>query len=270
MTGTTPAAIIKTPRFTLLNGDCIEVMSSLKTASVDLVFADPPYNLSNDGVTIHSGKRASVNKGGWDVSRGVHEDFEFHSQWIEQCKRVLKPNGSIWISGTYHNIYACGFALQQQGWRILNEVVWFKPNGAPNLGCRMFTASHESLIWASLSKKASHTFNYLEMKNGEFLNDSIKRPNTQMRSVWSIPTPGKSERAFGKHPTQKPLALLDRIILASTNKGMTVLDPFCGSGTTGVAALQRGRKFIGIDADRSYLESIALPRLQAVVLPQGR
>jgi site-specific DNA-methyltransferase (adenine-specific) len=251
----------KPQRFTLYNGDCIEVLNSFDSESVDLIFADPPYNLSNGGTSVHAGKRVSVNKGSWDKSNGISEDHEFHSQWIAACKRVLKPNGTMWISGTYHNIYSCGFALQQQGWRILNEITWFKPNGAPNLGCRMFTASHETLIWASQGKSATHIFNYLSMKNGSFEGDVLKKPNKQMRSVWSIPTPSKSEKEFGKHPTQKPIALLNRIIHASASKGMIVLDPFCGSGTTGVAALTHGCKFIGIDSDSRYLTEIAYPRL---------
>jgi site-specific DNA-methyltransferase (adenine-specific) len=251
----------KSRKFALYNSECVKVLNSLEPSSVDLIFADPPYNLSNGGSTIQSGKRVSVNKGSWDESNGIVEDHKFHFKWIEACKRVLKPHGTIWISGTYHNIYSCGFALQQQGWRILNEVTWFKPNGAPNLGCRMFTASHETLIWASLGKDAPHIFNYEDMKNDDFAGDHLKNPNKQMRSVWSIPTPGKSEKEFGKHPTQKPLALLDRIIKASTKPGMVVLDPFCGSGTTGVAALNQGCQFIGIDSDLHYLSEIAYPRL---------
>ena len=167
----------------------------------------------------------------------------------------MKPNGSIWISGTYHSIYACGYALQIQGFRMLNDVAWYKPNAAPNLGCRMFTASHETLIWASKNMKSKHVFNYSEMREGSFPNDFIKNPGKQMRSVWSITTPGKSEKIHGKHPTQKPLSLLDRVIRASSNPGDTVLDPFCGSATTGVAAVLNGREFVGIDADEKRTNS---------------
>lgn len=245
----------------LFHSDSIELLNSLPEKSIDLIFADPPYNLSNDGYTVHAGKRVSVNKGKWDKSEGAEEDFNFHHKWIEACKRVLKDDGSIWISGTYHSIYACGYALQLQGWRILNEVSWFKPNASPNLGCRMFTASHETLIWASKSKKSKHIFNYDEMKNGNFPEDSIKNPGKQMRSVWSIGTPKNDEKKFGKHPTQKPLALLRRIVLASSNPGDVVLDPFCGSATTGVAAIMYGRKFIGIDSDKTFLENIAKKRI---------
>jgi site-specific DNA-methyltransferase (adenine-specific) len=242
-------------------GNSIELLNEFPEDSIDLVFADPPYNLSNNGTSVHAGKRVSVNKGEWDKSLGTEIDFKFHFDWIAACKRVLKPNGSIWISGTYHSIYACGYALQLQDFRVLNDVAWYKPNAAPNLGCRMFTASHETLIWASKSKKSKHTFHYEEMRKGSFPNDFIKNPGKQMRSVWSITTPGKNEKVHGKHPTQKPLALLDRIIRASSNLGDTVLDPFCGSSTTGVAAILNGRKFIGLDADENYLRSFSIPRL---------
>lgn len=243
-------------------GDCVDVLKQMPEKSVDMIFADPPYNLSNDGFTVHAGKRVSVNKGEWDKSSGPEKDFEFHFKWIEACKRVLKDDGTIWISGTYHSIYACGYVLQKQEFRFLNDVSWFKPNASPNLGCRMFTASHETLIWASKSKKAKHTFNYELMKNGDFPGDKIKNPGKQMRSVWSITTPNASEKNHGKHPTQKPLALLDRVVLSSTNPGDVVLDPFCGSATTGVASLLSNREFIGIDSDREYLEKLAIPRLR--------
>lgn len=243
-------------------GDCLDVMAKLRDESVDMIFADPPYNLSNGGTTVHAGKRVSVNKGDWDASRGPEQDYHFHEMWIEQCRRLLKPNGTIWISGTYHSIYFCGHVLHAQGWRILNEIAWYKPNAAPNIGCRMFTASHETLIWASKSKKSKHIFNYEVMKNGDFPRDFIKNPGKQMRSVWVINTPGRVEKIHGKHPTQKPEKLLSRIIAASTKPGDMVLDPFCGSGTTGVAALRLGRLFRGIDADRKFLDKIAVPRLQ--------
>lgn len=246
----------------LYNGDCLEILNNLPEKSVDMIFADPPYNLSNDGYTVHAGKRVSVNKGNWDKSSGTEKDFNFHFEWIEACKRVLKDDGTIWISGTYHSIYACGYALQLQDFRFLNDVSWFKPNASPNLGCRMFTASHETLIWASKNKKSKHTFNYELMKNGDFPNDKIKNPGKQMRSVWSITTPTESEKVYGKHPTQKPLALLDRVVLSSTNPGDVVLDPFCGSATTGVASLVNNRKFIGVDSDANYLKKLAIPRLK--------
>jgi site-specific DNA-methyltransferase (adenine-specific) len=251
----------KSQNSALYQGDCVEVMNSLPEKSVDMIFADPPYNLSNDGYTVHAGKRVSVNKGTWDKSAGTENDFSFHQKWIEACKRVLKDDGTIWISGTYHSIYACGYALQLQDFRMLNDIAWYKPNAAPNLGCRMFTASHETLIWASKSKKSKHTFNYSAMREGNFPGDMIKNPGKQMRSVWSIITPSKSEKLHGKHPTQKPLKLLDRIVLSSTNPGDVVLDPFCGSSTTGVAAILNNRKFIGIDLDDKFLTDLSAPRL---------
>jgi len=243
-------------------GDVIEVLNQLPEESIDLIFADPPYNLSNDGFTCHAGKRVSVNKGKWDKSRGVEEDYKFHFNWIEACKRVLKPNGTLWISGTYHSIYACGFALQKQGWHLINDICWFKPNASPNLSCRMFTASHETLLWAKKTKEAKHIFNYELMKNGNWNSDFIKKPNKQMRSVWAINTPKNGEKKYGKHPTQKPEALLERIILASSNESNIVLDPFCGSGTSGVIAIRHKRKFVGIDSEKKYLDELAIPRLK--------
>lgn len=245
-------------------GNSIDLLRNFEQDSIDLIFADPPYNLSNNGTSVHAGKRVSVNKGDWDKSLGTENDFKFHYEWIEACKRVLKPNGSIWISGTYHSIYACGYALQLQNFRVLNDIAWYKPNAAPNLGCRMFTASHETLIWASKNKKAKHIFNYDEMREGSFPGDFIKNPGKQMRSVWSITTPGKSEKVHGKHPTQKPLLLLDRIIRSSSIPGALVLDPFCGSATTGVAAIRNGRTFIGLDADENYLKKFSIPRIKDV------
>ncbi len=242
-------------------GDCLEVLPALPAKSVHMIFADPPYGLSNDGTTVHAGKRVSVNKGTWDRSRGAEEDFRFHSRWIEACRRVLVDDGTIWISGTYHNIYACGYALQLQGWRILNEISWFKPNAPPNLGCRMFTASHETLIWASVSRESRHVFHYKEMREGDFSRDRLKAPGKQMRSVWSIGPPSRREKLQGKHPTQKPIALLDRIVRASTDPGHVVLDPFAGSGTSGVAAVRRGRRFIGIELDKAWVRDLAVPRL---------
>jgi len=256
--------------FTLFHGDCLKILGEMPEGSVDLVFADPPYNLSNGGFTCHSGKRASVNKGSWDASSGTEQDFRFHRDWISACRRVLSDDGCIWISGTYHSIYACGFALQMEGFQILNDICWFKPNAAPNLACRMFTASHETLLWARKDKKAKHCFNYDVMKNGDWTGDSLKKPNKQMRSVWSIGTPKKEEKKYGKHPTQKPEALLERIILACSREGDIILDPFCGSGTTGVVALRYKRKFIGIDMEKSYLDTLAIPRIEAVLKSAGR
>lgn len=240
--------------FKLYKSDCLEVLAELPDESVDMAFADPPYLLSNDGFTVHAGKRVSVNKGVWDRSSGLTKDFEFHIAWIEAVKRVLKPHGTIWISGTYHSIYQCGFALQLAQFHILNDIAWFKPNGSPNLSCRYFTASHETLLWARRDKKAKHVFNYETMKNSEWPEDKLKKPGFQMRSVWSMGTPKGGEKKFGKHPTQKPIHLLNRVVLASTNKGDLIVDPFTGSSTTGIAAYLLGRRFIGIDVEKKYLD----------------
>ena len=241
-------------KFKLYHANCLDILSELSENSVDMVFADPPYLLSNGGFTVHAGHRVSVNKGEWDKSNGLKKDFEFHLEWIQAVKRTLKPHGTIWISGTYHSIYQCGFALQVAGFHILNDVAWFKPNASPNLSCRYFTASHETLIWARKDKKSKHTFNYDLMKNGNWAKDQLKKPGLQMRSVWSMGTPKPIEKKFGKHPTQKPEDLLKRIILASTNKGDLIVDPFTGSSTTGIIAYLLGRNFIGVDLEKKYLD----------------
>lgn len=240
--------------FVLYHANCLEVLSQLPENCVDMIFADPPYNLSNGGFSVHAGRMVSVHKGDWDKSKGFQDDYEFHHKWLEACKRVLKPEGSLWVSGTYHSIYQCGHALQSLGYHILNDISWFKPNASPNLSCRFFTASHETIIWARKDKKAKHTFNYDLMKNGKWPEDFLKKDGLQMRSVWSILTPRKSEKKFGKHPTQKPIDLLKRIVLASTKEGDVVLDPFTGSSTTGIAASAFKRKFIGIDMEKKYLD----------------
>ncbi|MDD2230359.1 MAG: site-specific DNA-methyltransferase [Candidatus Cloacimonetes bacterium] len=220
-----------------------------------MIFADPPYMLSNDGFTCQNGRMVKVNKGKWDKSKGFEEDAVFHESWISECRRVLKPEGTIWISGTYHSIYQCGYILQKLGFHILNDIAWFKPNAAPNLSCRFFTASHETVLWARKDKGAKHTFNYETVKNGIYAEDPLKKPNTQMRSVWSIPTPRPNEKTQGKHPTQKPIALLKRIVESSTKDGDIILDPFNGGGTTGIASLMVGnRKYIGCEIDQGYIE----------------
>ena len=249
--------------FVLYNDDCLKILEKIPENSIDMIFADPPYNLSNGGFTVHAGRQVSVNKGDWDKSRGFEKDYDFHSKWLAACKRVLKPQGTLWVSGTYHSIYQCGYALQSLGYHILNDIAWFKPNASPNLSGRYFTASHETLIWARKDKNAKHIFNYEYMKKTKWPEDFFKKDNKQMRSVWHIPetesvwsvnTPQPEEKRFGKHPTQKPLALLKRIVLSSTNKGDIVLDPFTGSSTTGLAVIANGRKFIGIDTEEKYLE----------------
>lgn len=237
---------IKENNYKLLLGDCIKELKKIESKSVDMIFADPPYKLSNDGITCKSGKMASVNKGSWDKSLGVELDYKFNMKWLKACDRVLKDDGTMWISGTYHIIHSIAFALQKMGYYIINEITWVKPNAAPNMGCRCFTASQETVLWLKKTKKAKHIFNYQLMKeiNG----------GKQMRSVWEIPTTPKREKNNGYHPTQKPKELLYRCIVSSTNEGNTILDPFCGSGTTGIVAIENNRTFIGIDNEKEYLE----------------
>jgi len=259
--------------FVLYKNDCLKILEQLPEDSIDMIFADPPYFLSSGSFTCQNGKMVSVKKGDWDLTNGTEKNFEFHNEWIKACRRVLKPGGTIWISGTYHSIYQCGFALEINKFHILNDISWFKPNAAPNLSCRFFTASHETLIWARKNEKAKHTFNYDAMKNKSWPKDFFKKEGLQMRSVWHVPetedvwvggTPKPSEKTFGKHPTQKPIDLLVRIIIASTNKGDVVLDPFTGSSTTGLAAFLNDRKFIGIDMEKKYLD-LSVKRLNEVI-----
>ena len=261
-------AYFQSENFTLYNGDCIKILQEFPENSIDMIFADPPYFLSNGSFTCHAGKRVSVKKGDWDIGQGHVKNLEFHFEWLKECKRVLKDNGTIWISGTYHSIYQCGVALEINGYHFLNDITWFKPNAAPNLSCRFFTASHETLIWARKDKKGKHKFNYDLMKNGQWKEDFLKKDGTQMRSVWSVGTPKPSEKLFGKHPTQKPLDLLRRIVLASTNEGDTVLDPFTGSSTTGIASFTNARKFVGIDIEKEYLD-LSIKRYKSLTFKQS-
>lgn len=261
--------VYKTDDFALYNDDSLEVMSRFPDNYLDMIFADPPYMLSNDGFTCQNGRMVSVNKGKWDKSNGFNDDLDFHETWIKECRRVLKPEGTIWISGTYHSIYQCGFLLQKLGFHLLNDISWFKPNASPNLSCRFFTASHETVLWARKDKKAKHYFDYDAMKNGKFPEDNFKKPDLQMRSVWSIPTPPPSEKMFGKHPTQKPLALLRRIVKASTKSGDIIFDPFNGGGTTGIASAILGdRKYIGCDLNKDYID-LTIKRYEALKANKG-
>ncbi|GAP71506.1 DNA methylase [Candidatus Symbiothrix dinenymphae] len=256
--------IYKTSDFALYNNDCLELMAQFPDNYVDMIFADPPYLLSNNGFTCQNGQMVSVNKGKWDKSKGFDDDLEFHETWIKECKRILKPEGTIWVSGTYHSIYQCGFLLQKLNFHLLNDITWFKPNASPNLSCRFFTASHETVLWARKDKKAKHYFNYESMKGGLFPEDQLKKQDLQMRSVWSIPTPSPNEKIFGKHPTQKPLALLKRIVAASTKEGNVIFDPFNGGGTTGIACKIIGnRKYIGCDLEKSYID-LTIKRYEAL------
>jgi len=245
-------------------GNALQLLYNFPSSSIDMIFADPPYFLSNDGFTCNSGTRVSVNKGDWDrTDNSIMNNYRFYIKWIKACKRLLKPHGTLWISGTYHSVYMAGWIAQKLGWHFINDVVWFKPNAPPNLSCRMFTASHETLLWLKPDKTSKHIFNYEDLKHGDFPKDILKNPNKQMRSVWSISAGLSShEKHYGKHPTQKPESLLERIIMACTHRGHIILDPFCGSGTTGVVALRLGRRFIGIDSDKGYLEQLAIPRIK--------
>lgn len=255
----------------LVEGGCLDVLSALPSSSVDLVFADPPYFLSNGGTTVQSGQRVSVDKGSWDVGEDAHVILRWHEQWLRAVQRVLRPTGTLWVSGTQHVIFTIGFALQRLGFQLLNTVTWFKPNASPNLACRMFTHSTELVLWAAPTRekgKLLHTFNYGSMKeenDGKQMRDLWQMPEAGGEQVvWSIPTPAKSEKQHGRHPTQKPLELVRRIIRASTAQTSLIVDPFMGSGTTGVAAAELNRPFIGIDMDPRYVE-LATRRIAAVL-----
>ena len=233
--------------FKLLHGDALLLLKKIKPQSVDMIFADPPYFLSGDGITCSGGKMVSVNKGQWDEKISVTEKHKFNKKWIKLCKNVLKDNGSIWISGTMHNIYSIGMALDEEGFKIINNITWKKLNPPPNISCRCFVHSTETILWAMKdNKKFKHKFNYRIMKemNG----------NKQMRDVWETALTKPSEKRCGKHPTQKPIELLEKIILSSTDEGDLILDPFNGSGTTGIVASRLGRGYIGIEKEIEYLD----------------
>lgn len=239
--------------FTIYLGDALKILPKLRDIA-DMIFADPPYNLSKGGFTCRGGKRACVDKGNWDKIGDESDNFKFARKWIRACGKSLKKSGTIWISGTYHSIYDSGFALRREGFKVINDIAWFKPNAPPNLSCRCFTASHETLIWAKKNDGTPHIFNYQVMKNLSVPNDPYKKDGKQMRTVWSIPSAKKSEKLFGSHSAQKPLALMDRIILASTVAGGMILDPFCGSATAGISAVMLKRKFIGIEKEPEFAE----------------
>jgi site-specific DNA-methyltransferase (adenine-specific) len=236
--------------FILHQGDCRQVLEQLPAESVDLIFADPPYFLSNGGITCQSGRMVSVHKGDWDVSEGVERMHEFNLSWLGACRRVLKPNGSIMVSGTRHVIFSVGYAMQQLGYKMLNEIVWYKVTPPPNLCCRYFTHATELILWSARDAKSKHYFDYPAMK--------AENGGKQMQNLWSITPPLKAEKRFGKHPTQKPLALLERVVRAASPAGALVVDPFSGSGTTGIAAARLGRRYLGIELDREHLDRTIL------------
>ena len=240
--------------------DCIKFMDTLiekyPDGLFDMIFADPPYFLSNGGITCHSGKMVKVDKGDWDKSNGADENHKFNLKWLSRCQKLLKKNGTIWVSGTHHIIYSVGFAMQQLGMKILNDITWEKLNPPPNISCRYFTHSTETIIWAAKDEKSKHCFNYEEMKK---LNNK-----KQMKSVWSISAPKKDEKKFGKHPTQKPLELLERIILASTVKDDLIFDPFSGSFTTGIAAIKLNRLFVGCETEDEFIK-LSIKRIKEYI-----
>ena len=247
----------------LYSGDCLQWMANIPENSVDCIWTDPPYLLSNDGSTCVAGKRVSVNKGEWDRSEGIDNDHDFNLRWLENCHRILKPAGTIWVTGTLHIYLSVGMAMTQLGFRILNDIIWEKSNPPPNLGCRCFAHSTETLLWATKAPKGSkhkYTFNYKEMKE--------ENGGKQMKTVWRFPAAGRDEKKFGKHPTQKPVALIGRCLRASTNPGDLVVDPFAGTAATGVAALSLDRTFFGIEQVKGYAEIGAL-RLAAIAVNEN-
>jgi len=231
--------------FNLLCGDTFELLPRF-TFKFDMVFADPPYFLSNGGISVQSGKVVCVDKGEWDKGMTAEEVNLFNARWISLCRDKLKDNGTIWISGTYHNIFSVANALTQAGFKILNVITWAKTNPPPNISCRYFTYSTEFIIWARKKEKVAHYYNYELMKhiNGD----------KQMTDVWRLPAIAPWEKSCGKHPTQKPLGVLSRIIMASTKPGAWILDPFAGSSTTGIAANLLGRRFLGIEREEKYAD----------------
>ncbi|MGO3756243.1 DNA-methyltransferase [Psychrobacter celer] len=231
--------------FSLIKGDCLTLIPSIEK-ELDMVFADPPYFLSNDGLTVKSGKVQSVNKGKWDKLISDDDATTFTYEWLAAVREKMADNATIWVSGTHHNIFTLGRILPELGFKILNVITWEKTNPPPNFSCRFFTHSTEFIIWARKHPKVPHYYDYDLMKK---LNN-----DKQMKDVWRLPAVAKWEKSCGKHPTQKPLALLAQIILASTKKDAIILDPFAGSSTTGIASNVLGRHFIGIDQEDEYLK----------------
>jgi len=273
-----------TRKLWLYQGNSLELLDAIAAkypeGRFDAIFADPPYFLSNGGISCHAGKMVKVDKGDWDKSRGAELNHEFNLEWLKRCQKVLKPNGTIWITGTHHVIFSIGYALQQLGFKILNDIAWEKPNPPPNLSCRYFTHSTETVLWAAKSEKSKHVFNYQEMRKvtGKQMKTVWRREEFDGRgrhsvradeggkssdgaqgtdaphldTIWTMTAPNSAEKEFGKHPTQKPVALIERCLLASTQPGDMVLDPFLGGGTTAVACVRLKRGCIGIELDFSH------------------
>jgi len=258
--------VTRLPINQIINDNCIKILNSLPEKSVDLIFADPPYNLQlqNDLYRPNSSKVDAV-KNQWDKFSSFAKYDEFTLSWLRAAKRVLKDTGTIWVIGTYHNIYRVGAIMQDLGFWFLNDIVWIKANPMPNFRGVRFTNAHETMLWAQKKKGAKYTFNHQSLKT---LNDDSRENGLQMRSDWFIPLVNGKERLKTKgikdHPTQKPEALLYRVILSSTNPGDVVLDPFFGTGTTGAVAKKLGRDFIGIERDKKYIK-VAQNRINAVI-----
>ncbi|HRQ60160.1 MAG TPA: DNA methyltransferase [Alphaproteobacteria bacterium] len=249
------------PTNKILNGDCVEIMRSLPAGSVDLVFADPPYNLQLQG-DLHRPNNSRVDgvDDEWDKFASMKDYDDFTREWLSAARDALKPDGAIWVIGSYHNVFRLGYILQDLGFWVLNDIIWRKTNPMPNFRGRRFTNAHETLIWAAKSEKSKYCFNYEAMKS---LNEDL-----QMRSDWTLPLCTGSERLKGDdgakaHPTQKPESLLYRVLLSSTKRGDVVLDPFFGTGTTGAVAKKLGREYIGIERDAGYIKA-ATKRLAAI------
>lgn len=250
-------AYYEADNFKLYKGDSLKLLKKIEEKSIDMIFADPPYFLSGDGISCSGGKMVSVKKGAWDEKVSLKEKHSFNRKWIRECKRILNDNGTIWISGTMHNIYSIGMALEEEGFKIINNITWKKLNPPPNISCRAFVHSTETIIWAKKdSTKSKHKFNYKlmrEMNGGK-----------QMKDVWETSLTKPSEKKFGKHPTQKPIVLLEKIILASTDEHDLILDPFNGSGTTGIVANKLKRKYIGIEKEEEYLD-LSIRRFESII-----
>lgn len=243
------------PGAIVYRADCVEFMRLVPPGCVDMVFADPPYRLSSGGVTVRGGRLAPVDKGEWDRPRGLREDYAFDLRWLRGVRRILKPDGTVWITGTHHNVFSVGFALLRLGFRIIQTIVWEKPDPPPNALHTAFTHAHELLVWASRSRSSRYTFNH-----GVFEGSGAS--SSPLTSVWRIPSAPPAERLCGYHPTQKPLRLVRRTILASTREKELVFDPFCGSGTTAVAARELGRAFVGTELEEEFC-TLAARRIAA-------
>lgn len=240
-------------------GDAVAVMREMEDESVDLVWADPPYHLSGKGTTCQGGKRKDVSKGAWDLPKTPMAHLAWSMTWLGEARRILKPTGSIMACGSMHNAYVVGFSMQALGSRMLNDISWVKRNPSPNLGCRTLMYSHESILWCSLGPRAKHYFNYKELRE---LNEG-----KQQTDVWHFGRPEKDELTHGKHPTQKSVRMVKRCLIAALPEGGLVVDPFAGSGTTGVAAAlghERGWRYEGIELDEGWNE-LARKRIEDVV-----